>query len=285
MVYGVAAFGMWGLVPIYFKAVAAVSPLEVVAHRVVWSLPILAGLLIAQRQWPAVRRAVSLRKSLRLLLATTCLIGANWYVFIWAMANDQVLQASLGYFINPLVNVGLGVLLLRERLSRPAKIAVALASVGVGYQALLGGEVPLVALALAFTFAFYGLLRKTVAVGAVAGLTVETALLTPLAVTYLLMLHGSGDLHFASGDLGLDGLLVLAGAVTSIPLLFFTQAARLLPLSTLGFLQYIAPTMHFLLAVAAYGEPFHAHDLFTFTCIWTALAIFTVDRVRRNPNL
>jgi len=251
----------------------------------VWSVPILVGLLIVQRQWSDVRRAVSNRRSLGLLLVTTSLIGFNWYVFIWAVANDQVLQASLGYFINPLVNVGLGVLLLRERLSRLATIAVALAAAGVGYQALLGGDFPWVALALAFSFGFYGLLRKTAAAGAVVGLAVETALLTPVAMVYLLMLNTSGDLSFASGDITLDMLLVLAGVVTSIPLVCFTQAARLLPLSTIGFLQYIAPTMHFSLAVAAYGEPFHARDLITFFCIWVALAIFTFDRVRRSPSV
>jgi len=201
------------------------------------------------------------------------------------MANDRVLQASLGYFINPLVNVALGVVFLREHLSRAAMVAVVLASVGVGYLAVLGGEVPWVALTLAATFGVYGLLRKTVAVGAVAGLAIETMLLAPVAVAYLAWLQRAGELRFGSGDLSLDVLLMLAGVVTTVPLLCFTQAARLLPLSTLGFLQYLAPTMHFTLAVLAYGEPFHGHDLVTFGCIWAALAIFTVDRIRRTPRV
>jgi len=285
LVYGVAAFGIWGLVPVYFKAVGEVPPLEVLAHRVLWAVPILIGLLLVQRQGKAVVDAVRSRRILGLLLLTTLLIAWNWFVFIWAMANDRVLQASLGYFINPLVNVALGVVFLREHLSRAAMVAVVLASAGVGYLAVLGGEVPWVALTLAATFGVYGLLRKTVAVGAVVGLTIETMILAPVAVVYLAWLQRAGELRFGSGDLSLDVLLMLAGVVTTVPLLCFTQAARLLPLSTLGFLQYLAPTMHFTLAVLAYGEPFHGHDLVTFGCIWTALAIFTVDRIRRTPRV
>jgi len=283
--YGLAAFGIWGLVPVYFKAVGKVPPLEVLAHRVLWAVPILVGLVLIQRQGRAVLDAVRSRRIFGVLVVTTLLIGWNWFVFIWAVANDLVLQASLGYFINPLVNMALGVAVLREHLSRAAMVAVVLASVGVGYLAVLGGEVPWVALTLAVTFGLYGLLRKTVAVGAVVGLTIETALLAPVALAYLAWLHRTGDLRFASGDLSLDLLLVLAGVVTTVPLLCFTQAARLLPLSTLGFLQYLAPTAHFALAVLAYDEPFHGHDLITFGCIWTALAIFTVDRIRRTPRV
>ncbi len=285
LAYGLAAFGIWGLVPVYFKAVGKVPPLEVLAHRVLWAVPILIGLVVIQRQGGAVRDAVRSRKILGALLLTTVLIAWNWFVFIWAMANDHILQASLGYFINPLVNVALGVVFLRERLSRAAIVAVILASLGVGYLAVLGDEVPWVALTLAVTFGLYGLLRKTVAVGAVVGLTIETMILAPVALGYLAWLQRIGELRFGSGDLSLDLLLMLAGVVTTVPLLLFTQAARLLPLSTLGFLQYLAPTMHFALAVLAYGEPFHRHDLITFGCIWTALAIFTADRIRRTPRV
>jgi chloramphenicol-sensitive protein RarD len=283
--YGLAAFGIWGLVPVYFKAVGTVPPLEVLAHRVVWAMPILVGLVLMQRQGRALRDAVRSRRIIGVLLVTTVLIGSNWFVFIWAMANDRVLQASLGYFINPLVNVALGVVFLREHLSRAAMVAVVLASAGVGYLAVLGGEVPWVALMLAVTFGLYGLLRKKVAVGAVVGLTIETALLAPVAVAYLAWLQRTGGLRFGSGDLSVDVLLMLAGVVTTVPLLLFTQAARLLPLSTLGFLQYLAPSMHFALAVLAYGEQFHGHDLITFGCIWVALAIFTADRIRRTPRI
>jgi chloramphenicol-sensitive protein RarD len=285
LAFGVAAFSFWGLVPVYFKAVGEAPPLEVLAHRVVWAMPILAGLVLIQRQGQALREALRNRRIIATLLVTTALIGWNWFVFIWAMANDLVLQASLGYFINPLVNVALGVVFLREHLSRAAMVAVMLASVGVGYLAVLGGEVPWVALMLAVTFGLYGLLRKTVAVGAVIGLAIETALLTPVAVAYLAWVQRGDQLRFGSGDLSLDVLLMLAGVVTTVPLLFFTQAARLLPLSTLGFLQYLAPTMHFALAVLAYGEPFHGHDLITFGCIWVALVIFTADRIRRTPRV
>jgi chloramphenicol-sensitive protein RarD len=285
LAYGLAAFGFWGFVPVYFKAVGVVPPLEVLAHRVVWAVPLLAALVLIQRQGGAIRRAVGSSRTIAVLLVTTALIAVNWYVFIWAMANDRVLQASLGYFINPLVNVALGVVFLREHLSRAAMVAVVLAAAGVGYLAVLGGEIPWVALTLAVTFGLYGLLRKTVAVGAVVGLTVETTLLTPVAVAYVAWLGRAGRLAFGSGTLSLDLLLVLAGVVTTVPLLLFTQAARLLPLSTLGFLQYLAPSMHFALAVLAYGEPFHGHDLITFGCIWVAIAIFTADRIRRTPRV
>jgi chloramphenicol-sensitive protein RarD len=251
---------------------------------VLWAVPILVGLVLVQRQGAAVLGAIQSRRVVGVLLVTTLLIAWNWFVFIWAMANDRVLQASLGYFINPLVNVAFGVVFLREHLSRTAVVAVVLASAGVVYLAVLGGEFPWVALTLAVTFALYGLLRKTVAVGAVVGLAIETTLLAPAAFAYLVWLRGSGEIRFGAGDLQLDLLLVLAGFVTTVPLLLFTQAARLLPLSTLGFLQYLAPTMHFALAVLAYGEPFHGNDLITFGCIWTALAIFTADRLRRTPR-
>ncbi len=285
LAYGLGAFGFWGLVPIYFKAVASVPALEVLAHRVVWSVVILAGLVVVRRQGSAVRTALRDRKTLGVLVITTVLIAANWYLFIWAVATGRVLQASLGYFINPLVNVALGVIFLRERLSRPATAAVALATVGVLYQTLLGGELPWIALVLALSFGTYGLLRKTARVGPIVGLALETGLLAPVAVAYLIWLRQEGSLGFAGGDPTLDLLLVAAGVVTTVPLLWFTRAAQLLPLSTLGFLQYLAPTMHFALAVALYGERFTAHHGVTFGCIWTALAIFTADRLRRVPRL
>jgi chloramphenicol-sensitive protein RarD len=278
---GLAAFGIWGITPIYFKAVASVPALEVLAHRIVWSLVVLAVLVVGMRRGRALRSTLADRRTLATLLLTATLVSGNWFLFIWAIAHDRILQASLGYFINPLVNVALGMLFLRERLSRPAAVAVGLATVGVGYQTVLGGELPWIALVLALSFGFYGLLRKTAAVGSMVGLAVETGLLTPVALGYMVILHQRGGLRFASGDLRLDVLLAAAGVITAIPLLLFTVAARSLTLTTIGFLQYIAPSMHLVLAVAVYGEAFTIHHAVTFAFIWTALAIFSADRIRR----
>jgi chloramphenicol-sensitive protein RarD len=280
LAYGLAAFGMWGLVPLYFKAVASVPALEVLAHRIVWSVIILVPLVLWQRQWPDVRRVLREPRELGVLALTTLLIAINWFLFIWAVANDRVLEASLGYFINPLVNVVLGLVFLGERLSRPAKAAVVLAGVGVAVQVVMVGALPWIALALAFSFGLYGLLRKTAPVGSVVGLTVETTFLMPLAVGYLFWARHTGGLYLGTGDPTLDVLLVLAGVITALPLLCFTRAARLLPLSTMGFLQYLAPTGHFLLAVLVYSEPLTAAQMATFGFIWLALVIFTVDQTR-----
>jgi chloramphenicol-sensitive protein RarD len=284
LAYGLAAFGFWGLVPIYFKAVASVPALEVLAHRVVWSVVILGAFLTLKGRWSEVVEAVTDRRCLGLLSVTTVLVGANWYVFIWAVANDRILQASLGYFINPLVNVLLGVVFLKERLSRAATGAVVLAAVGVGWLGVRVGALPWISLFLAFSFGLYGLLRKLTPAKPVPGLMVETTLMAPLAVLFLAATASGGGLYFGTGSVGLDLLLVAAGAVTALPLLWFTAAARLLPLSTVGFLQYIAPSLQMLLAVAAYGENLTLDHVVTFGFIWTALAIFSADQVRAQQR-
>ena len=282
--YGVAAYGMWGLFPIYFKALSGIPALEVLAHRIVWSVVLLVPLVLVRGQWTELRRVISSKKTLATLILTTVLIAINWYLFIWAIAHDRVLEASLGYFINPLINVMLGMIFLGEKLSRPAAVAVVLAGLGVSVQVVMVGELPWIALTLAFSFGLYGLLRKTAAVGAVVGLTVETSILMLPAALYLAWARRTGGLYLGSGDLSTDVLLVLAGAVTAAPLLCFTSAARLLPLTTLGFLQYIAPSGHFLLAVLAYGEVLTTGRIITFVCIWLALAIFTTDQIRRSKK-
>lgn len=280
MAYGIAAYGMWGLVPVYFKAVAEVPALEVLAHRVVWSALMLIPLALARGKRAQVLQVLRDRKTLMVLTLTTVLIATNWFLFIWAVATDRVLEASLGYFINPLVNVVLGVAFLGERLSRPAAVAVFLAGIGVAVQVAVIGSLPWIALTLAFSFGLYGLLRKTASVGSVVGLTVETSLLMPVAVGFLVSARHSGGLYLGTGHSGTDVLLVLAGLVTTLPLLCFTSAARRLRLATLGFLQYLAPSGQFLLAVLVYGEPLTAAHLVTFGCIWIALAIFTADQIR-----
>jgi len=283
--YGLAAYLSWGLVPIYFKAVARVAPLEVLAHRVIWSVTLLAALMLARRRFRLVLDAAGSRRTMMTLLGTTVLIACNWFMFIWAVANNHVLQASLGYYINPLVNVLLGVLFLKERLRPGQTVSVVLAATGVTFLALSYGRLPWIALMLAGSFGLYGLLRKTAPVGSLVGLTVETALLAPLAVGYALYLWFTENGSFACGDLGIDGLLAFAGVVTAVPLLWFTSAARRLRLTTMGFLQYLAPTGHFLLAVLAYREPFTAAQAVTFVCIWAALAIYSFDTVRASRNV
>lgn len=280
LAFGLAAYGMWGLVPIYFKAVASVPALEVLAHRIVWSVAMLVPLLVWRRRWPEVSSVLADRRTLGLLLLTTGLVAINWYIFIVAVETGRVLQASLGYFINPLVNIFFGRVLLGEVLSRSAATAVAIAAIGVTAQVVMIGSLPVIALALAVSFGLYGLLRKIARVGAVVGLTVETSLLVPLALGYLVWLHRAGGLSFGAGSPGMDVLLIAGGLVTALPLLCFTSAARLLPLSTMGFLQYLAPSGQFLLAVLAYDEPLTAAHIVTFGCIWTALAVFSRDQLR-----
>jgi chloramphenicol-sensitive protein RarD len=277
--YGLAAYGWWGLAVIYFKAVAHVPPLEVLAQRVVWSLPLLFGLLALRGRLGEIRAALRDRRTLAILLVTTLLIGSNWLIYIVAVSTGHILQSSLGYYINPLVNVVLGMAFLGERL-RPAQWAsVLLATAGVLYLALSYGRPPWFALSLAGTFALYGLLRKTVRAEGSVGLTVETTLLLPAALGFLLVQGMRGSLAFGHVSLPTDLLLAASGLVTAMPLIWFANAIRRLPLTTMGFLQYLSPTLQFLLAVAVYGEPFTRAHLLTFGCIWTALALYSVDAV------
>ncbi len=279
--YGIAAYSWWGLVAIYFKAVAHVPATEILAHRVVWSVLLLSLLLRFRGRWGVAISALRDRRVVVTLFATTALIAANWFTFIWAIANDQVLDASLGYFINPLVNVLLGFVFLRERLRRFQALSVLLAAIGVTYLTVSSGAVPLVSLALAFTFAFYGLLRKTARVDALVGLTLETVTLLPLAIGYLAYLLWSGDGVFGTESRSTDLLLALGGVVTATPLLWFANAVRRLRLATVGFLQYIAPTGQFLLAMF-YGETLSSAHIVAFAFIWTALVIYSIDSVRAS---
>jgi chloramphenicol-sensitive protein RarD len=275
LLLGLGAYLMWGFLPLYFKLLAAVSPTEIVAHRIVWSLLFLAALVLLWKRWPAVRTAISSRM-LGVLTITAALIGANWLIWIWAVMNGHVLEGSLGYYLNPLVNVLLGVALLGERLSRARTFAVALAAAGVAVLAFGAGEGLWISLSLAVSFALYGYVRKVAPVDALEGLTIETAILTPVALGWILLMNQSG-----SGGLGMDGftvaLLVLAGAVTAVPLLLFTAASKRLPYSTLGFLQYIAPSIQFLLAVLVFGEHLSTAHIVCFAAIWTALVIFAAE--------
>ena len=280
LLFGLGAYLAWGVMPLYFKALAHVSALEIVAQRVIWSMVFMAALVALWRRWPAIRAALGTGRVLITLLITTLLIGTNWLIFIYAVVSGHVLEASLGYYLNPLVNVLLGVVLLKEKLSRAQVFATLLAAAGVAVLAAGAGSGLWISLTLAATFAVYGFLRKIVAVDSLEGLSIETALLSPLALAWLVWLQADGSAAFASVTLTTDLLLVLGGAVTAIPLLMFTAAARRLPYSTLGFLQYVAPSLQFLLAVLAFGEPLTTAHLICFAAIWTALAIFSFEGLR-----
>lgn len=280
LLLGLGAYLAWGVLPLYFKAIAEVDPVEIVAHRIVWSLVFLVALVTLWRRWPAIRAAVTTGKVLLTLMLTAALIGVNWLVFIHAVISGHVLEGSLGYYLNPLVNVLLGVAVLKEKLTRAQLFATLLAAAGVAVLAAGAGSGLWISLTLAATFALYGFLRKVAPVDSLEGLSVETALLTPLAAGWLVWLHVEGRLSFGDFGFGIDLLLVLGGAVTAIPLLLFTAAARRLPYSTLGFLQYIAPSLQFLLAVLAFGEALTPAHIICFGAIWTALAMFSFEGVR-----
>ncbi|HEY5718460.1 MAG TPA: EamA family transporter RarD, partial [Motiliproteus sp.] len=253
--FALAAFGMWGMAPIYFKAVATVAPLEVLAHRILWSVLLLGILLWLSRRWQPLLQLLCQRRLIKGLMLSALLVTANWGVFIWAVSDNRILETSLGYFINPLISLLLGMLFLGERL-RPAQwTAIALVGMAVGYQLLLLGNLPAVALLLAFSFGFYGLVRKKLAVDPIIGLFVETLLMTPLALGYLGWSLWQGELAFVSGDSQQVLLLIAAGVVTTLPLLCFAAAAVRLSLTWIGMLQYLGPSIAFLLAVFYYHEP------------------------------
>lgn len=277
--FGVAAYGLWGVLPIYFKAIAAVAAVDIVAHRILWSLPFLALLLFASRGWGQVRQAIRRRRTLLLLLVTAVLVGINWLLYVYAVTSGHILAGSLGYYLNPLVNVLLGRFILKERLSWLQWTAIGIAAAGI--LALAGGarDQLWISLTLAVTFSTYGLLRKIALVDAIPGLAIETALLAPLAIGWLAWRIAAGEPSF--GATGTEtALLVAAGVVSTTPLLLFTAAARRLPYSTLGMLQFLAPTLQFVCAVWLYGEPFGTAHAIAFGAIWTALALYLIELIR-----
>ncbi len=277
--YGLAAYGLWGVLPIYFKLLQAVPSVDIVAHRIVWSLLVLAILVFIAKAWDQVRAAISNRKTLGLLLITALLIGNNWLLYVYAINSGHILAGSLGYYLNPLANILLGRFILKERLSALQWTAVAIAAGGIAVLALGALGTLWISLSLCFSFATYGLLRKIIHVESLAGLTVETALLFPLALGWLLLGGAEGRPMLGTGGQE-TMLLIAAGIVSTVPLLCFTAAARRLAYSTVGMLQFIAPTLQFLLAVAVYDEPFTTSHAIAFGCIWTALALYVSAMVR-----
>lgn len=278
--YGITAYLIWGFFPVYFKALAGVPPLQVVCHRIVWSVLFLWLIIVWRGRWGAIRDALHDRRAVALLIVSALLIATNWLVFIIAVGHSQVIQSSLGYFITPFVSVLLGLLFFQERLRRLQLVSLLLAAVGVLLLTVQYGRFPWVAMILALTFGSYGLFRKIVTVDSLTGLTVETLLLGPAALGYLVFVSWQGTGAFLSQGAQTVTLLVLSGVATAVPLLLFASAARLLRLATIGFLQYLTPTLHFLLAVLLYREPFTQAHLVCFLLIWSGLCCYSYDAWR-----
>src|SRR4051812_10350134 len=281
LIAGIAAFGTWGIIPGYWKLFITVSASEILAHRFVWTTGFLVGLLSWQRRWPELRDAVRSRRAFFYCLASGLAISVNWFCFIWAVNIGRVLETSLGYFMTPLMNVLLGATFLREKLTRLQFISVLLAFAGVLNLTFGYGRLPWLALTLCVSFGLYGLLRKKSGVRPIPGLFLETTLLTPIAAAYLLYLQRQGNAALNSAHLWMVLLLISTGIVTGLPLVWFGHAARHLRLTTLGFLQYLAPSCSFFLGVFLFHEPFTRAHLITFSFIWIALAIFTTEAIWR----
>jgi chloramphenicol-sensitive protein RarD len=279
MLLGIGAYALWGILPIYFKAIAEVGPVEIVAHRVVWSVPFLAVLIALFGGFADVRAALRSRRTIAFLSVTAILIATNWLLYVYAVTAGQILAASLGYYLNPLINVLMGRLLLKERLSGLQWAAVAIAAAGICGLAIQAVGQLWISLALAVTFATYGLLRKIAPVEAVAGLAVETGLLFPVALLWLGWTVMAGEPVFGPANRDAP-LLLLAGVASTVPLILFTAAARRLAYSTLGMLQFIAPTLQFLCAVLLYGEQFTRWHALAFGSIWLALALYVTALIR-----
>jgi chloramphenicol-sensitive protein RarD len=276
---GLLAYALWGVLPIYFKLLAGVPAFDIVAHRVLWSLPFLAMLIVFSRGWSKLRDAVGVPRTLAILVVTAILIGGNWLLYVYAVTSGHILAASFGYYLNPLANVLLGRFVLHERLSRLQWLALIIAALGVSVLAAGALSQLWISLTLCVTFALYGLLRKIVPADAITGLAIETAILFPPALLWL----GTGAyaLRPVMGTTDAQtGMLLLAGIVSTTPLLLFTAAAKRLAYSTLGMLQFIAPTLQFLIAVLLYGEPFTTAHAIAFPAIWTALVLYVVALVR-----
>ncbi|MEH6553682.1 EamA family transporter RarD [Pseudoalteromonas tetraodonis] len=281
-IFACLAFFMWGLAPIYFKMIQHVSAFEILMHRVIWSVVFLIVVVSVLSYWDKIKRILIQPKLILMLVVTSTLLGFNWGLFIWAINNNHMLDASLGYYINPLLNVLLGMVFLNERLRKLQGAAVALAFTGVLLQLISFGSFPVVAFSLATSFALYGLLRKKLQVDALPGILIEALILLPVALTYWWLMVPTETSNLPANDWLTNALLVSAGIVTTLPLLCFTGAAKRLQYTTLGFFQYIGPSLMFILAVVFYGEVFDAERVITFACIWSALAIFSWDSYHQS---
>ena len=280
VILALLAYGMWGVAPLYFKQIADIPSMEILVHRIIWSTLLLAIIIGIQKQWSHIRNALGTPRTASLLFLSASLIGFNWWLFIWSVNNDHMLDASLGYYINPLLNIALGMLFLGERLSRLQYTAVALAALGVIIQLVTFGSFPVIAFGLALSFAFYGLLRKTMAVDSVAGMLIESFLLVTPAAAYWWLAADSYAVNMLANPLSLNLWLMAAGLVTTLPLLCFVAAARRLNYSTMGFFQYIGPSIMFMFAVFVYDEQVGTDRWVTFGFIWSALVLYSLATLK-----
>ncbi|NPC93100.1 EamA family transporter RarD [Bacillus sp. WMMC1349] len=282
------AYLLWGLFPLYWKMLDQIAALDILAHRIVWSCVFMCGVLLFLKQWQvgmkAFKSLLENKKALVSLLFSTILISINWFVYIWAVGHGHILEASLGYYINPLISIVLGIVFLKERLSRMQAGAVLIAAIGVLISAFQYGSVPYIALILAFSFGLYGLVKKRTTFTSAIGLTLETIMITPVALIFLLF-YSHSWYSAASSDPKIWLLLFLAGVLTAIPLLLFSEGAKKLPLYQIGILQYIAPTITLCLGVFVYHEPFNSGKALTFSCIWAALILFTFSQFNWNKRV
>jgi chloramphenicol-sensitive protein RarD len=279
VIYAVAAFTLWGLFPIYFKALHSIDTVEMLAHRMAWSMVFLLIVLTALRKWQWIVPVLRDKRLLARFAASALLLSANWGLYIWAVNAGRIVEASLGYFINPLVNVLFGMAFLHERLRPVQWIAVVIAAAGVAWLTWVNGAPPWISFALALTFASYGLLRKTASLGALEGLTLETLILCPVALVYLWFLNSHGGSGFMQASFGVKVLLAAAGPITAVPLLLFAAGARRIPFSMLGLIQYITPSLQLLIGVWIYHEFFGHDQLIGYGAIWAALALYSAEGI------
>lgn len=276
LLYGIIAYALWGFFPIYWRLLQGVPAVELLGHRIAWSFLLLVVVILVMRQWNDFRSSLNAR-TFRIYFIAAILIGVNWLIYVWAVNEGFIIETSLGYFINPLLSVLMGVFFLRERLRSAQWIPIVFAAIGVVYLTFAYGRLPWIALLLAFTFGFYGLTKKLAPLGSVFGLTLETGILFLPAVLYLGWAEASGSASFLHTDSISNLLMIGAGVVTTIPLLLFASAAKQIPLSMIGILQYLAPTIQFLIGVFVYDEPFDQSRLIGFSIVWLALVIFWVE--------
>lgn len=281
LIAALIAYVCYGLLPIYIKSVDAVPSIEVLAHRIIWSVPFGLLIVLGRKQIPEIKAAFTDIRIMGLLFITALLIGMNWYIYIYSVQTNQVLQASLGYYINPLFYVLVGVTFLKEKLRVLQAVAISIAAIGVLILTMSTGQFPWIAITLAASFTVYGVIRKNVAVGAMPGLFIETLIICPLALAYFYHITQGGFAIFANNDSSMIGLLLLAGPITVIPLLLFAVAARKLRLTTIGMMQFLSPTMQFIIALF-YGEILSVPSMICFSCIWLAISIFIYDAVTKK---
>ncbi|MFP6583043.1 MAG: EamA family transporter RarD [Candidatus Hydrogenedentota bacterium] len=282
VICAVGAFTIWGLNPIYFRMIRQVSATEIIAHRVIWMIILLLLAVTFTRKWGVLKGYLTNRRLMGMMVITALLISTNWLAFTWAVTHDRVLHTSMGYFINPICNVFLGMVFLRERLRPGQTVSVVLAGIGVGYMIIQHGSLPWIAIILPITFGTYGLLRKQIQIDSFNGLLIEAIILTPIALGYLVYLSTQSAVVFLEEGTGLKLLIMLSGPITIAPLMLFAAGVKRIPLSTIGVFQYIGPSLTFLLGVFVFKEPFDSVQLVTFTFIWVSLIIFTFEGLRHS---